>query len=80
MGEGGRDMICPLMSRKEFVVLPEGCGPSDLMVTECREDKCAWWVPNANQCSMRAIGARAALDAEALKTHGEAIDRYEETH
>jgi len=73
-------MICPLMSRKEFVVLPEGCGPSDLMVTECREDKCAWWLPNLKMCAVRALAHHAALGARALKTHGAAVNRYEETH
>ena len=69
-------MICPLMSRRVFLVLPEGCGPDDLLA-ECQRDKCAWWLPPLHSCAIHALAYRLAAADLALAAQ---IDKYEAEH
>jgi hypothetical protein len=48
-------MICPQMTRSQYVVLPgEGCGP-ETMTVECQRDKCAWWNAQAEACAVLVL-------------------------
>lgn len=69
-------MICPMISRRVFLVLPEGCEPEDLLA-ECRRENCAWWLPAVDSCAVHALGWSAAAADAGLAAK---IDRYEDEH
>jgi len=79
-------MICPLLSRTQFIALPEGAGPETMLVN-CREHDCAWFVVSypdgttqteqIGRCAMHWLGDHERARFEA---HGDKIDEYEGSH
>ena len=79
-------MMCPLRDlavsidlqggeifRREGETAEAAC---DRMVA-CKEEACAWWVPEADACAVRALVVELNL---AREERNQKIDAYEESH
>ncbi len=70
-------MICPLLRAANAPVRRSLTGQEFEERSECREAACAWWVPEADACAVRALVVELNL---AREERNQKIDAYEGRH
>jgi len=71
-------MICPALSHANTYSYETTDGQStttDLQEAECIGERCAWWIPDADMCAMKALGMETAATKLSIEKN---IAQYEE--
>lgn len=70
-------MICPLYESAGYSLSAEAAEDLDF---SCDKESCAWWVPSAECCAIRALGEWFATGVKNQAVLDRKVDQYEDSH